>query len=111
MKMKIAICVKAARRNILMNPMGNLEYKFYILRQVVERAKEAKAIGWTINGIAPEYRATSPGDIYEFLIKEADRMINEIEEIISCMNTEQKSQESLTEIQLTQQLIWDLGYF
>ena len=60
----------------------DIEHKFYMLRQVVVVAKEAKAIGWNINGIAPEYRETSPGDIYEFLIREADRMIKEIEEMI-----------------------------
>lgn len=59
-----------------------IEDKMVTLRQVVARAKEAKANGWSREGMNPKYEGTSPGELYEYLIKYFDILVNEIEDLI-----------------------------
>jgi hypothetical protein len=65
--------------NVFTERLSPIEFNFYMLRQTVARAKEAKEMGWTLDGIDPSCRATSPGDIYEFLIEEIQQLIKEKE--------------------------------
>lgn len=55
-------------RTELLSP---IEFNFYMLRQVVYRAKEAKQMGWT-----------APNDIYPYLVKRAEELIEEIQQLI-----------------------------
>ena len=49
--------------------LSPIEFRFYMLRQVVHRAKEAKQMGWT-------------EDLYPYLVKTAEALIEEIEQLI-----------------------------
>lgn len=62
--------------------METIRYKMSTLRQTVARAKEAKGNKWSYEGMDPRFRVTSPGDIYEYHIKNFDELVNEIEYLI-----------------------------
>lgn len=52
--------------------LSPIEFKFYMLRQTVYRAKEAKRMGWT-----------DPNDLYPYLLRRSIKEIQEIEELIA----------------------------
>jgi len=51
--------------------LNPIEFNFYMLRQVVHRAKEAKQMGWT-----------QPNDLYPYLVRRAEALIEEIQQLI-----------------------------
>jgi len=52
-----------------MDDKQRIEYLFYILRQKVIRAREAKAMGWS--------------DLFGYSMKEAEALVVEIEEVLA----------------------------
>ena len=62
--------------------MSDLDHKFYMLRQMVASAKEAKANGWDWDHLGIEDKSNSPGDLYEYQISACETLIQEIEEDI-----------------------------
>ncbi len=52
-----------------MDTKQRLEYLFYILRQKVTRAREAKAMGWS--------------DLFKYSIKTAEELVAEIEKLLT----------------------------
>jgi hypothetical protein len=56
-----------------------IEFDLYMIRQMIDVAKEAKANKWSLEGMAPEFRETSPGDIYEFHMRQIPKTLKMIE--------------------------------
>lgn len=74
-----------------------IKYDLNMLRQMVRVAKEAKDRGWSLEGMDPRFRATSPGELYEWQMSQIPKMIAEIEANIKklegnlkCTNTKQR---------------------
>lgn len=49
------------------------------LKKLIELAIYAKGNGWSYEGIDPNYRVTSPGDIYEYYLNQMPELIEKIE--------------------------------
>ncbi len=82
-----------------MSLLETIKSDLAMLRQMVRVAKEAKAKGWCLEGMDPRFRATSPGDLYEWQMSQIPKMIDKIEGNIkklegkiSCMNTKEELQ-------------------
>jgi hypothetical protein len=65
--------------------LSPIEFNFYTLRQVVHRAKEAKQMGWT-----------QPNDLYPYLIRRADALIEEIEQLIEEIECQRELKYTIT---------------
>ena len=62
-----------------MSLLSETKYDLYILKQMVARAKEAKANQWSYEGMDPRFRATSPGELYEYLMGQIPDLVEKIE--------------------------------
>lgn len=62
--------------------MKKIEYDMRILRQVVERAREAKKNKWTKEHLGISNNSNSPGDLYEYHMKYFDILVKEIETLL-----------------------------
>ena len=60
----------------------DIDQKIRMLKQLIESARYAKKMKWSREGMGKQYLPTSPGDLYEFCIKEADKIIEELESFL-----------------------------
>ena len=69
-------------KSYMMKNVDEIEDIMHRLRQVVAVAREAKKRGWSRAGMDKSCIDNNPGELFEYSISEAERMIKEIEKII-----------------------------
>ncbi len=61
-----------------MSLQSEIDYDLYLLKQMVRVAEEALENRWSYEGMDPKYRATSPGDIFEWHMSQIPDLMEKV---------------------------------